>query len=73
MKLTFLGTDSVGGGCPTLYRTDRGTVVVQGNRVTDPEALAQLRDVLDGEAFVEVPIDLVKYWPGMAKSEEQAA
>ena len=63
MKLTFIGSDSRQGNCPAIYRTDRGTVVVQGQRVTDPEALAQLRDVLDGEAFVEVPIDLGKYWP----------
>jgi hypothetical protein len=63
VKLTFIGSDSRQGNCPTIYRTDRGTVVVQGQRVTDPEALAQLRDVLDGETFVEVPIDLGKHWP----------
>lgn len=63
MKVTFLGSDSVGGGCPTLYRTDRGTIVVQGEQVTDPEALEQFRDVLDGETFVEVPAELGKYWP----------
>lgn len=73
MKLTFLGTDSVGGGCPALYRTDRNTIVVQGNRVTDPEALAQLRDVLDGETFVEVPAELGKYWPGSFPETELAS
>ncbi len=35
MRLTFLGTDSEGGKCPTLYRTDRDTIVVQGYKVTD--------------------------------------
>jgi hypothetical protein len=69
MKLTFLGTDSVGGSCPTLYTTDRGTIVVQGNRVTDTEALTQLRDALEGEAFVEVPIELGKHWPSAVGPE----
>jgi len=63
VKLSFLGTTSYTGGCPTLYRTSRGTIVVQGDRLTDPEALSQLRDVLEGEAFIEVPAELGKYWP----------
>jgi hypothetical protein len=64
MKLTFLGTSSDKKGCPNLYATDRGTIVVQGKQVTDPEALAHLRTVLDGETFVEVPRELGRYWPG---------
>jgi hypothetical protein len=64
MQLKFLGSTSQGGNCPTLYTTDRDTVVVQGYAVTDPEALAQLRDVLPGETFVEVPKSLVQFWPG---------
>lgn len=59
MKLRMLGTTSGGGNCPTLYETDRGTVVVQGDKLTDREALEQLRDVLDGETFVEVPRELL--------------
>ncbi len=54
MKLTFLGSTSDDGQCPTLYATDRETYVVQGDLVTDPEALAQLRNVLPGETFVEI-------------------
>lgn len=61
MKLRFLGTTSKDGDCPTLYATDRGTIVVQGYQVTDPEALDQLRDVLPGETFVEVPRELLKF------------
>ena len=38
-----------------LYATDRDTYVVQGWTVTDPEALGDLRNVLDGESFVEIP------------------
>lgn len=63
MKLTFIGGDSDVGNCPSLYVTDRGTIVVQGQQVTDPEALSQLRDVLGGEAFVEVPRELGRHWP----------
>jgi hypothetical protein len=55
MRLTFVGTTSQGGGCPTLYETDGGDYVVQGDVLTDPEALAQLKDVLPGETFVVVP------------------
>jgi hypothetical protein len=63
VKLTFEGSTSPTGECPTVYRTDRGTIVIQGKAVTDPETLAQARAVLEGEAFVEVPIELGKYWP----------
>lgn len=55
MKLTLVGTTSQGGGCPTLYETDSGDYVVQGDQLTDPEALAQLKDVLPGETFVMIP------------------
>lgn len=61
MRLRFLGSTSKDGECPTLYETDRGTIVVQGYQVTDPEALTQLRDVLPGETFVEVPRELLKF------------
>jgi hypothetical protein len=30
MKLRFLGSTSDDGQCPTLYETDRDTIVVQG-------------------------------------------
>ncbi|MEW1838130.1 hypothetical protein AB0392_09245 [Nonomuraea angiospora] len=57
--MRFLGSTSEAGACPTLYETDRGTIVVQGLQVTDTEALADLRDVLDGETAVEVPRELI--------------
>ena len=59
MRMRFLGSTSEAGACPTLYATDRGTIVVQGLHVTDAEALADLRDVLDGEAAVEVSLELL--------------
>jgi hypothetical protein len=64
MKLTFLGSTSQEGQCPTLYATDRDTFVVQGWTVTDPEALGDLRDVLPGETFVEVPKALLRLAEG---------
>ncbi|GGK42992.1 hypothetical protein GCM10010124_39760 [Pilimelia terevasa] len=40
--------------CPSLYRTDRDSFLVQGWVVTDRDALATL-DVPEGEAVVENP------------------
>ncbi|MFD1545674.1 hypothetical protein [Nonomuraea guangzhouensis] len=57
--MRFLGSTSEAGACPTLYETDRGTIVIQGLELTDKEALADLRDVLDGETAVEVPRELI--------------
>ncbi|WP_370070137.1 hypothetical protein [Streptacidiphilus sp. MAP5-3] len=59
MKLKFIGSTSDNGQCPTLYETDDGRVVVQGDVLTDEEALTQLRDVLPGETFVVVPRELL--------------
>jgi hypothetical protein len=42
-----------------LYETDTGDIVVQGDKLTDPEALCQLSDVLAGEEFVVVPRSLL--------------
>lgn len=71
MRLRFLGTDSQVGQCPTLYATDRDTYVVQGWKVTDPEALADLRDVLDGETFVEIPKALLRFAANDRPEEER--
>jgi hypothetical protein len=62
VKITFLGKDSTPNDSPTLYATDRGSYLVQGYVVTDPEALAQMR-IPDGETVVEVPKVLMKYLP----------
>ncbi len=64
MRLRFLGTTSDDGQCPTLYATDRGTYVVQGDIVADPEALADLRHVLPEETFVEIPKELLRFAEG---------
>ncbi len=71
MRLTLLGTDSQAGQCPTLYATDRDTYVIQGWTVTDPEALGDLKDVLDGETFVEIPKELLRFAEGDRPEEDR--
>lgn len=63
MKLTFEGTTSHSG--TTLYSTDRGTYVVQGDRVTDQDALAALRErgLPEHETAVEIPAALLNFAP----------
>ncbi|MFG3265033.1 DUF6879 family protein [Streptomyces bobili] len=60
MTLRFIGTTSDDGDCPTLYDIE-GTdeILVQGERETEPEHLAQLRDVKETETFVRVPRSLL--------------
>ena len=55
MKLRLLYTDSVPQSCPTVYETDRGTFVVQGDKLTDREARDGLANMLPDEDAVEVP------------------
>ncbi|ETK32565.1 hypothetical protein GCM10009530_19070 [Microbispora corallina] len=59
MRLRFLGSTSEAGACPSLYATDRGTIVVQGLELADAEARGDLLHVLDGETAVEVPRELL--------------
>jgi hypothetical protein len=63
MRLTLIAKDpdSQPQGSPTLYRTDRGSWVVQGWIVTDPDALAQI-DIPDGETACEIPDRLVPFF-----------
>lgn len=51
------------GTCPAIYATDRGTVVVQGSRVTDPDALATM-NLPAHETAVEVPVSLLAQLKG---------
>jgi hypothetical protein len=62
MRLSFIGKDpdSNPTGSPTIYRTDRGSWVVQGWTVTDPDALAQMR-IPDGETAVEIPDRMIPF------------
>jgi hypothetical protein len=55
MRLKRLDGACCGGTCPTLYESDRGTIVVQGWKVTEADV-----DVPDGEALVEIPRELLR-------------
>jgi hypothetical protein len=55
MKLRLVYSGSQGGGCPTVYETEGDNVVVQGDLLTDTEALGDLKDVLQGESAVLLP------------------
>lgn len=51
------------GRSPTLFvtdRTDRKTYIAQGWVVTDPEALADVGSVPEGEAITEIPEDVLR-------------
>lgn len=75
MTLRFIGTTSEHGNCPTLYEVvETGEILVQGERETDPEHLAQLRDVKDSETFVRVPRELLlRFAPHAEQTKEQTA
>jgi hypothetical protein len=62
MRLTFVGGSSGGGGSPRVYATDRNTLVIQGYRVEDPQALADAV-VPTHETLVEIPLSLLRYLP----------
>ena len=63
MELTLVAKDpeSEPSGSPTLYRTDRGSWVVQGWVVTDPDALAAM-NIPEGETCVEIPDRMVPFF-----------
>lgn len=65
MRVEFLGSTSETGDCPSAWRTDRGTYLVQGSRVHDPEALAELRTfgngIPDHETVVEIPAGMLEF------------
>jgi hypothetical protein len=63
MRLTLIGKDPESNptGSPTVYRTDRGSWLVQGWIVTDSEALSQM-NIPDGETAVEIPDRIVQFF-----------
>jgi len=44
------------GECPTIYRTDRGTLVIQGYAF-EPEAAGS--EIPAGERMIEIPVELL--------------
>jgi hypothetical protein len=63
MRLMFIGKDPESNptGSPAVYRTDRGTWVVQGWTVTDSDALTQM-SIPDGETAVEIPDRMIQFF-----------
>lgn len=63
MRLTLIGKDpdSNPTGSPTVYRTDRGSWVVQGWMVSDSELLAQM-SIPSGETAVEIPDRMIQFF-----------
>lgn len=67
MEIRFLGKDpeSAEGDSPTLWATDRAdrrTYIAQGWVVTDPQVLASVGPVPSGEAVVEIPEDVLRFY-----------
>jgi hypothetical protein len=58
-RLTKVGTNSGNNGCPTLYESEGGAYIVQGDRVTDPAELDQLDNLTPNEGAVTVPRELL--------------
>jgi hypothetical protein len=50
---TYCGSNT----CPTVYKSDQGTLVVQGYTVTAERAGV---DLPDGEMLVEIPAELLR-------------
>jgi hypothetical protein len=55
-RLTLVTKLCDGGGCPTVYRTDRDTLVIQGWTITGQSAGV---DLPAGEQLVEIPVELL--------------
>ncbi|WP_229069870.1 hypothetical protein [Actinoplanes sp. DH11] len=56
LVLTPLAVTCTTGTCPTVYTTNRSSVIVQGYTVT---AAAAAVDVPEGEQLVEIPLELL--------------
>jgi hypothetical protein len=63
MRIMFVAKDpdSVPDQSPTLYKTDRGSWLIQGWAVTDTVALAEM-NIPAGETVVEIPDRLVPFF-----------
>lgn len=68
MRLRLIGKDpeSNPSGSPTVYRTDRGSWVVQGWNVTDADTLEQM-DIPEGEGCVEIPDRMIQFFVGQGE------
>jgi hypothetical protein len=60
--MQLLGGESGNTGSPRVYKTDRGTLVIQGYIVDDPQALAAVATPAH-ETLVEIPYSLLRHLP----------
>jgi hypothetical protein len=75
MHARFLGKDSDSqvDNSPTLFvtdRTDRRTFIAQGWKVTDLQALADVGQIPDHEAIIEIPEDVLKFYVRAYQDQE---
>jgi hypothetical protein len=75
MRARFLGKDpeSQVGQSPTLFATDREdrtTYIAQGWVVTDPQTLADVGPVPEGEAIIEIPEEVLRFYARRYQEEE---
>ncbi|HWS32457.1 MAG TPA: hypothetical protein VN408_06915 [Actinoplanes sp.] len=59
LALTVIAASCAQGTCPTVYETNRGTVMVQGYTVSAEAARAAGVDMPEGEQMVEIPLALI--------------
>lgn len=59
-RLRFNGTGSANGGCPAVHEDlDSGEIVIHGTPLTDPDDVAQLQHLGEGEVPIVVPRELL--------------
>lgn len=56
MKLTQIVGPCIGDSCPAIYRSDQGTIVVQGATVDNADGVV----VPGHESLVEIPLSLLE-------------
>jgi hypothetical protein len=61
IKLIAADPDSQPTNSPTLYKTDRGSWIVQGWVVTDADVLSQM-GIPEGETCVEIPDRMIPFF-----------
>ncbi|WP_369252853.1 DUF6879 family protein [Streptomyces sp. R41] len=62
-RLRFNGTGSGEGGCPSVHEDlDSREIIVHGPPLTDPEDIAQLQHLGEGEVPIVVPRKLITDW-----------
>lgn len=77
MRARLIGKDpdSPEKNSPTLFatdRTDRKTFLVQGWKVTDSSALADVGDIPGHEGIVEVPVDILEMYVALKEQESKS-